>query len=255
MQRGRMLVCVIVGLLLIADADSAIRGKVQRKTLLSKGKDGDGKWKAKVGNDGRDGKDGTAKCDVQETIGFAFSLTFVEGFVLKPGAFIPANPCFYPVTLPALLAKGFVSYAWIPWSYMDNATLEVFPHGAYIYWRGPSGASNNNFFPAEGPHVLGKITRVPLDSPDAALIFGPGKLITDPYYMNFDDALMHRNASSAAVYIKEAIVCTRSLLSYDVTQPFVQYEEFAWRGKDDANSCGSFIYQRKDGCGIMAHDC
>eukprot|EP00457_Paulinella_chromatophora_P008943 gb/GEZN01008992.1/.p1 GENE.gb/GEZN01008992.1/~~gb/GEZN01008992.1/.p1 ORF type:complete len:253 (-),score=22.27 gb/GEZN01008992.1/:473-1231(-) len=252
MQGGWLLVCVLLGLLLIADADPAMRGDVQRKTLLSK-KDGDGKGKAKDGNDGRDGKDGTAKCDVQETPGFAFALTFVEDFVLKPGAFIPANPCFYPVTQPALLARGFVSYAWIPWSYMDNATLEMFPRGAYIYWTGPS--SNNAFFPADGPHVLEKITVVPLESPDAALIFGPGKLITDPYYMNFDDALMHRNASSAAVYIKEAIVCTRSPLSYTTLEPFVQYEEFAWRGEDDANSCGSFIYQRKDGCGIMAHDC
>lgn len=57
---------------------------------------------------------------------------------------------------------GLVEYAWIPWSKLSNASLAIAPHGAFVY----KNTTNDNAL------VYVAINRVPIDSPEADLVFG-----------------------------------------------------------------------------------
>eukprot|EP00808_Paulinella_micropora_P001046 g66448.t1 len=209
---------------------------------------GKSKKSKKDEKDAKDVKDGS-DCD-DETYsaqGFAFKLENVE-YVLKPDE-KPVAPCYYPVTVPGLIDLGLTNYAWIPWSYLTKETLQSFPHGLFIYQQG-----NADPFPSNGPHILLNITPVPVDSQEANLMFGPGFKLDLPYN-TFDEAMISQDHSSLAVYTKEAIACTRSPLSFSKREPFVNYRLFSWMGEQSAGKCGSFIYELKNGCGIVAHDC
>lgn len=43
-------------------------------------------------------------------------------------------------------------------------------------------------------------------------------------------------------------------MSYTTKEPFVNYDEFAWVSAD-ATKCGEYVYQLKDGTGLMQHSC
>ena len=45
----------------------------------------------------------------------------------------PPDECFYDVTVPELLAIGYVKYAWVPWSILSAEALQAAPNGAFVY--------------------------------------------------------------------------------------------------------------------------
>lgn len=54
--------------------------------------------------------------------------------------------------------------------------------------------------------------------------------------------------------IRTGLNCWASPMSYTTNEPFVNYDEFAWVSAD-ATKCGEYVYQLKDGTGLMQHSC
>lgn len=54
--------------------------------------------------------------------------------------------------------------------------------------------------------------------------------------------------------IRTGLNCWASPMSYTTKEPFVNYNEFAWVSSD-ALKCGEYVYQLKDGMGLVQHSC
>ena len=197
----------------------------------------------------------TAEIGADASSGYAFKLVEMDGLVNEDA--MPSAYCYHPVTLPSLLELGYTHYSWVPWSYLDAATLEDAPHGAYIYHVADDAEPEQR--PDEGEHVVLKIELTTVDDPDAALVFGPAQEIDTPY-ASFDELLLSADRHPQVQAVAEAALCTRSPLSYTTTDPFVYYDEFAWAPDPYAlfeagnTACGAFIYQKKGG-GLVYHAC
>ncbi|KAL7431190.1 hypothetical protein ACHAXM_002574 [Skeletonema potamos] len=184
---------------------------------------------------------GLASALASEGVPYAFHETTVGNLVAEP-----ADECFYDVTIPALLDEGFVKYAWVPWSKLSNESLAIAPHGAFVY-----KTTNDTL-------VYEALSLVPVDSPNATLIFGFGKPFCTAA-KTFDDITSGKvNCSSDDEVMNERIRtglnCWASPMSYTTNEPFVNYKEFAWVSAD-ATKCGEYVYELKDGTGLVQHSC
>eukprot|EP00984_Skeletonema_dohrnii_P027430 scaffold16972_cov94-Skeletonema_dohrnii-CCMP3373.AAC.2 len=158
----------------------------------------------------------------------------------------PADECFYDVTVPALLDMDYVKYAWIPWSKLSNESLAIAPHGAFVY-----KTTNDTL-------VYEAISLVPVDSPEADLVFG----LSEPFCTaakTFDEITSGKvNCSSDDEVMNERIRtglnCWASPMSYQTEEPFINYKKFAWVSAD-ASKCGEYVYELKDGTGLVQHSC
>ena len=133
----------------------------------------------------------------------------------------------------------------VPWSKLSNASLALAPHGAFVY-----KTTNDTV-------VYEAIKLVPVDSPDAAIVFSaPEPFCTAA--KTFDDITSGKvNCSNDEVInerIRIGLNCWASPMSYTTNEPFVNYDEFAWVSAD-ATKCGEYVYQLKDGTGLMQHSC
>ena len=139
---------------------------------------------------------------------------------------------------------GLVEYAWIPWSKLSNAYLAIAPHGAFVY----KNTTNDNAL------VYVAINRVPIDSPEADLVFGVAEPFC-PAANTFEDITSRKvNCSDDEVMnerIRTGLNCSKSPTSYTETKPFVFYNMFAWVS-DDALS-GGYVYELADGTGLVQH--
>ena len=128
---------------------------------------------------------------------------------------------------------------------MSNASLALAPHGAFVYKT------------ANDTVVYEAIKLVPVDSPDANLVFSaPEPFCTAA--KTFDDITSGKvNCSDDEVMnerIRTGLNCWASPMSYTTNEPFVNYDEFAWVSAD-ATKCGEYVYQLKDGTGLVQHSC
>ena len=158
----------------------------------------------------------------------------------------PADECFYDVTVPALLDMDYVKYAWIPWSKLSNESLAIAPNGAFVY-----KTTNDTL-------VYEAINLVPVDSPEADLVFG----VSEPFCTaakTFDEITSGKVNCSADdevmnERIRTGLNCWASPMSYQTEESFVNYKKFAWVSAD-ASKCGEFVYELKDGTGLVQHSC
>lgn len=157
----------------------------------------------------------------------------------------PADECFYDVTVPSLLDMGFSKYAWIPWSKLSNESLAIAPHGAFVY-----KTTNDTL-------VYEAIKLVPVDSP-GALVFREAEpfctaaktfdeITSGQVNCSYDDEIKNER-------IRTGLNCWASPMSYTTEEPFVNYDQFAWVSPD-ALKCGEYVYELKDGKGLVQHSC
>ena len=170
---------------------------------------------------------------------FAFNLSPVDDLGAQP-----SDECFYDVTIPDLLDIGFKQYAWVPWSQLSNESLAIAPHGAFVYKT------------VNGTLDYQKITNVDVLSNGADLVFGEATPFMSPA-QTFEDVTSGNVTIDDTVMldrIKTGLNCSASPVSYESTaEPFVNYKRFAWVSAD-ANKCGEFVYELKDG-GLVQHSC
>ena len=100
---------------------------------------------------------------------------------------------------------------------------------------------------------------IQVDAEDAALIFGDAESLLEGC-TTFDDVEASTTLEGSDVLVQEAIECSGSDLSYTESSPFRDYAKFAWvshqgLGSLDQGACGAYVYETKDGEGLVAHVC
>jgi len=172
---------------------------------------------------------------------FSFSLTDVPDL----GA-APSDDCFYPTTLPSLISQNLTQYAWVPWSVLSNASLLVAPNGAFVY-KNTAGGLLYKKIASEGKSTTAALTF------NSATPFLEGTTTLSEASSNA--AL---NQALEGTLVLKGIGCTNSPLSYTTTEPFVNYARFAWvvhGALAGQSTCGAFVYEKKDGSGLVTHTC
>jgi len=157
-----------------------------------------------------------------DCVGYAFTL---EDMPQEQNLdFVPAQECFYPVTLPSMTDAGLVNYSWVPHSRSNDYAQS----GAYVYQTSGGGI------------LYKKLTSVPVDTPNA-LVFSCAH--TMPRAMSVQEAKVMGTASR----------CFEAPISLQ-SDPFTSYSHFSWV-QMPWMSCGAFVYQAESGGPLMYHTC
>ena len=166
---------------------------------------------------------------------FALSITEITEDL---GATIQEE-CWNKVTFKPHLDAGQTDYAWVPSSQMSQEALKIAPGGAWAY--------KQNF---TTNLVYSKVSLVEVGAPDAALIFGEAEPFLEPY-KTFAEVDAAQNLTGWRLGAQSGIKCTEA----DDTQDSDIYSKYAWVPVDDdpERALGAFVFQLKDGSGIVRH--
>lgn len=166
---------------------------------------------------------------------FALSITEITEDL---GATIQVE-CWNKVTFKPHLDAGQTDYAWVSSSQLSQEALKVAPEGAWAY--------KQNF---TTDLVYSKVSLVEVDAPDAALIFGEAEPFLEPY-KTFAEVDAAQNLTGWRLGAQIGIKCTEA----DDTQDSDLYSKYAWVPVDDdpERALGAFVFQLKDGSGIVRH--
>ena len=104
--------------------------------------------------------------------------------------------------------------------------------------------------------VYEAIKLVPIDTPEAILFGTPEPFCTAA--KTFEEITSGKvNCSGDEVMngmIRTGLNCWASPMSYTTNEPFVNYDKFAWVSTD-VLKCGEYVYEMKDGTGLVQHSC
>lgn len=149
--------------------------------------------------------------------------------------------CWNQVTFKPHLDAGQTDYAWVPSSQLSEEAKKIAPEGAWAY--------KQNF---TTDLVYSKVSLVEVDAPDAALIFGQAEPFLEPYH-TFSEVIAAQNLTGWRLGAQTGIKCTEA--DVDTQEDSELYSKYAWVPVDDdpERALGAFVFQSKDGTGIVRH--
>lgn len=159
----------------------------------------------------------------KECIGYGLKMTTLSSDHIS-GMHTPADECYYPVTLKALLDAGEKEYTYIGQSH----TNEHAPDGAYVYKMD------------DGSLRYKKIELTAGSCDGADLCFTCDHTL--PMLTDFKDAKL----------LGKAMTCSSDVISVDALKG--EYSHYAWV-QFPGQGCGSFLYQRPDGLPMVHKTC
>lgn len=148
--------------------------------------------------------------------------------------------CWNKVTFKPHLDAGQTDYAWVPSSQLSQEARKIAPEGAWAY--------KQNF---TTDLVYSKVSLVEVNAPDAALIFGQAEPFLEPY-KTFSEVIAAQNLTGWRLGAQTGIKCTEA---DDTQEDSDLYSKYAWVpvDNDPERALGAFVFQLKDGTGIVRH--
>jgi len=159
----------------------------------------------------------------KDCIGYGLTMTTLQDDQVS-GMATPADSCYYPVTLPELLAAGELHYTYIG----QSLTNEHAPDGAFVYKMEGGGLRYKKVELTDGT------------CSDGQLCF------------SCDHTISRLSSFEETKLMSKAMECSSDIISVEALKG--TYSHYAWVQMPE-EQCGSFIYQKADGHPLVHKTC